>query len=155
MASMVEIDAQDARLRLWVYERLRDTGGALPVAAIAGELGLGEDETRAAVRRLATEHDALVLHPDGELWMAEPFSAVPTTFRVRSGSRAWWGNCIWDALGILALLELDGSVTTACPDCDEPLVVEIEGGALREPAGGAVAHFLVPARDWWRDIGFT
>jgi hypothetical protein len=37
--------------------------------------------------------------------MANPFSAVPTPFLVRSGDRSWYGNCIWDALGIPAMLQ--------------------------------------------------
>jgi hypothetical protein len=85
--------------------------------------------------------------------MAEPFSAVPTSFLVRSGKTQWWGNCIWDALGILALLGVDGEVSTACPNSGQALRVTVVGNALVESAG--VVHFAVPARDWWRDIGFT
>jgi hypothetical protein len=106
------------------------------------------------LRRLAADDDALVLLPDSPLvWMAEPFSAVPTAFRVESGERRWWGNCIWDALAILALLGIDGFVATACPDCGADLRVEVSGGGLAGDAG--VVHVAVPARDWWHSIGFT
>jgi hypothetical protein len=85
--------------------------------------------------------------------VAEPFSAVPTSFLVRSGSRQWWGNCIWDGLGILALISTDGSVSTACPHSGQPLVLSVTKRTLADTAG--VVHFAVPARDWWRNIGFT
>ena len=49
------------------------------------------------------------------IWMAEPFSAVRASFLVRSGRGEWWDSCVWDALAILALLDLDGVVSTACP----------------------------------------
>jgi hypothetical protein len=77
--------------------------------------------------------------------MAEPFSAVPTAFAVRAGDRRWWANCAWDALAIPPLVGVDAVVETACPDCGEALT----------DRGDAVAHFAVPARDWWRSIGFT
>jgi len=85
--------------------------------------------------------------------MAEPFSGVPTSFVVRSGAHRWWGNCIWDGLAILALLGVDGEVSTACPSSGRSLRVTVAEGALADAPG--VVHFAVPARDWWRDIGFT
>src|SRR5437667_11759339 len=43
---------------------------------------------------------SFVLQENGELWRAAPFSAVPTAFPVKVGDRSYYGNCIWDALGI-------------------------------------------------------
>ncbi|MEO7238488.1 MAG: organomercurial lyase, partial [Gemmatimonadales bacterium] len=41
----------------------------------------------------------LVLDPATRgLWMAMPFSAVPTSFRVTTPSGEWWANCASDAL---------------------------------------------------------
>jgi hypothetical protein len=115
--------------------------------------GLTPAQVEQALYRLQTA-DALVLIPGSPyIWMAEPFSAVPTSFLVRSGGRQWWGNCIWDALAILALLRLDGTVSTACPSSGQALLVTVADGALVDSQG--VVHFAVPARDWWRDIGFT
>ena len=91
------------------------------------------------------------------LWMAEPFSAVPTFFPVRSrepgDDRRWFGNCVWDALAILALLKLDGVVETESPTDRETLRFEVTDGALATT--GAVIHFAVKASDWWQSIGFT
>ena len=47
----------------------------------------------------------------------------------------------------------DGSVATACPHSGQPLLLTVTKQALVHPPG--VVHFAVPARDWWRDIGFT
>ncbi len=88
-----------------------------------------------------------------ELWMAMPFSATPTQFRVTAGERAWWANCAWDALGISAMLQLPAEITTSCTDCGDPLTVRTTGQALCDPSG--VVHFAVPAAAWWDDIGFT
>ena len=89
-----------------------------------------------------------------DIWMANPFSAVPTTFRVLADDgRSWWGNCVWDGLGILAAVQVDGSVDTSCADCGERIEFRVENGEL-EPVE-AVIHFAVPARSWWDNIGFA
>jgi hypothetical protein len=96
----------------------------------------------------------LVLHPTTrQLWMAMPFSAVPTDYRVISGDRAWWANCAWDALGISAMLQIPVEIHTSCTDCGNPRPLHTTGRALSNPSG--VVHFAVPAAAWWDDIGFT
>ena len=144
----------DSRIRLWIYQHFADTGRAPSPVEIAAHFGLTPDHVERALHRLQAEDDALVLIPGGPyIWMAEPFSAVPTSFLVRSGTRQWWGNCIWDGLAVLALLGVDGAVSTACPVSGQALVVSVVDGALVAAPG--VVHFAVAARDWWRDIGFT
>ena len=46
-----------------------------------------------------------------------------------------------------------GTVSTQCADCGSQLELEVRDGVLAEPEG--VAHFAVPARHWWDDIGYT
>ena len=104
-------------------------------------------------RRLHEEH-AVVLSPaTDELRMLNPFSAVPTAHRVRTGGRWWYGNCAWDAFGICAALHADGRVETSCPDCGEPLVVEVRDERVDDES--LLFHVLVPAARWWDDIVFT
>jgi hypothetical protein len=85
--------------------------------------------------------------------MLNPFSAVPTAYRVQAGGRWWYGNCAWDALGICAALHVDGRVETSCADCGEPLGVEVRDARLDDES--LLFHCLVPARHWWDDIAFT
>jgi len=146
-------DELDLIVRQAVYDGYITAGRTLQAGEIAQRLDIGEPAVRAALRRLADAH-SLVLQPSsGEVLMANPFSAVPTAFAVSSQGRAWWGNCIWDGLGVLAMVAADGSVTTACPDCGEAMTVTVERGRLS--GGQGVAHFAVPARSWWQDIVFT
>jgi alkylmercury lyase-like protein len=145
--------ARDPEIRLWIYQHFVDPGRAPSPVEIAAHFRLTPDQAEHALRRLQ-EADALVLLPGSSyIWMAEPFSAVPTSFLVRSGRRQWWGNCIWDALAILALIGADGTVSTACPHSGQPLMLSVTKRTLADAAG--VVHFSVPARDWWRNIGFT
>ena len=144
----------DSRVRLHVYRHFVTAGNAPTPVELAARFSISPADAGDALRRLERDADALVLLPDSMyIWMAEPFSALPTSFVARSGQRSWFGNCIWDALAILALVGVDGTVTTACPISGQPLELEVRSGQL-QPAS-AVAHFAVPASDWWRSIGFT
>jgi hypothetical protein len=138
----------DLELRRRTYAFFVEHGRA-PVAA---ELG-GRDETLAGWRRLHDEH-AVVLNPaTDELLMLNPFSVVPTAYRVQARGRWWYGNCAWDAFGICAALQADGRVETSCPDCGESLAVEVRDGRPHDES--LLFHVLVPAARWWDDIVFT
>jgi hypothetical protein len=141
------------RVRLHVLDRVIETTRVPRIAETAEDLGRLPADVAAAHRRLAETH-VYVLEPGSdEVRMANPFSAVPTPFEVEVGGRRWFGNCIWDSLGIVALLGANGTVLTRCPDCDATLELEIRKSAVRD--GAAVAHFAVPAAKWWDDIVYT
>ena len=110
-------------------------------------------EVLAGWRRLHDAH-ALVLNPaTDEIRMLNPFSVVPTAYRVEARGRSWYGNCAWDALGICAALGADGRIETSCPDCGAPIEVEVRGRRLNRD--DLLFHCLVPAARWWDDIVFT
>jgi hypothetical protein len=142
------VEEADLELRRRTYAFFVEHARA-PVAAELGE----PEEVAAGWRRLHAEH-ALVLNPaTDELRMLNPFSAVPTAYRVQAGGRWWYGNCAWDAVGICAALHADGRVETSCPDCGEALAVEVRHERLGDES--LLFHCLVPAAHWWDDIVFT
>jgi hypothetical protein len=143
----------DRDARLFVYRHFIDQGEPPTVAQTAEALGCSLAEAEEAFRRLEAQR-VLVFAPGTlEIWMANPLSAFPTPFWVESERGSWWGTCVWDALGIPAMLHEDATISTSCPDCSEPLELQVADGALRPVEG--VAHFAVPARRWWENIGFT
>ena len=143
----------DLRLRNETY-RLVVALGAVPSAdAVAAAMPLTVTEVREGWRRLHLAH-ALVLDPSGdEIRMANPFSAVPTAYRVRAQDRWWYANCAWDAFGVCAALHSDGRIETTCADCGEPVAVDVRDE--RPDDDSLVFHCLVPAVSWWDDIAFT
>jgi len=148
------MDEVDLRIRNHVYASFVRTGNAPTPAEVGEALGLAESDVAAAYRRLHDCH-ALVLQPDTTaIRMLNPFSAVETPHRVEAGGESWFANCAWDALGIPAALHTDGTVQSACPDCGEPLKLEVRDGSLVR-GGDLLVHFVVPARRWWDDIAFT
>ena len=143
----------DAEIRLFVYESA--VASAIPSpAAVAHHFKTSPVEVGAAFRRLA-DAEALVLLPDSPyIWMAEPFSAVPTDYPVeRSDGRRWHGNCIWDALAIAALAGGRCQVEATCPESGAQLPVVTDGDVLLQSTG--IVHFAVPSKRWWASIGFT
>ena len=144
----------DRAVRLAVYRTVVAEGSPPATPALAAELGVATTDVEDSLRRLADAH-VLVLHPGtSSIWMAAPFSAIPTPFEVTAGGRRYFANCIWDALGIPACLHTDARIDTSCPDCAEPMRLEVRDGSLHDPAE-AVIHFAVPAARWWEDIGAT
>jgi hypothetical protein len=145
-------DDFDWSVRTHVYRSFADTGRAPAIPQIAATLGTTEHRVRTALDRLFDAHE-LALRGDGAVWMANPFSAVPTAYPVRTPTMACWANCAWDALGVPAMLETDGWTTTACAESGVPLHFGVEDGRLR--GDDAVIHLVTPLRDAWVDIGFT
>ena len=138
------MDERDLALRNLVYRRFVQLGRA------PGRAELGDND---GLRRLDAEHALVLDEASGEIRMANPFSAVPTPYRVEAGGKSWYANCAWDAFGIPAALGEDGHVTTVCPDCGE--AIELDVGAHRAIPPEPVFHVVVPAEHCWEDIVFT
>lgn len=147
------VDAADIELRNLTYGLFLEHGRAPTAEEVAAAVGAAVDDVRRGWRRLHDAH-ALVLDGAGtELRMANPFSAVPTPYRVEAVGRRWYANCAWDAFGVCAALHVDGRIETSCPDCGERLVVAVRDE--RPDDESLVFHCLVPAQQWWEDIAFT
>ncbi|MDQ6885095.1 MAG: alkylmercury lyase family protein [Candidatus Dormibacteraeota bacterium] len=125
-----------------------------PASETAASLQISDEQAVGAYRSLAEAH-VYVLEPGDptRLRMANPFSAVPTRFAVEVSGNRYFGNCIWDGLGIVWLMGGTGQVSTRCPDCGEGLTVDVTRGALVGEDG--IVHFSVPAAHWWDDIIYT
>jgi hypothetical protein len=146
------LEVFDARLRLFVYRHMLRHQKSPTVAEMAKGLASSIKKVRAVLARLSESH-AFMLQDNGELWRAAPFSCIPTAFPVTVGRRSWFGNCIWDALGIPAMLGKDALIEASCSCCNFEMPIEIVGGKLRSDQG--LVHIAVPARDWYKDVVFT
>lgn len=142
----------DLAIRNATYRSFVELGRAPTADEVAAATGEGTEGIRDAWRRLHDGH-ALVLDDGGRLLMLNPFSAVATPHRVEAAGRTWYANCGWDAFGIGVVLRAESTIRTTCPDCADP--IELEVRAYRPTDPSPVFHVLVPARDWWSDIGFT
>jgi hypothetical protein len=146
------------RIRVRLYELFLKLGRCPSKAEVAADFGCEVANVADAFHELAAAH-ILVLQPgSGEVLMASPLSAVPTPFVVETegtaSSRSWYGNCIWDALGVIAMLHGDGRVLASCGCCGESMTVQVRTSEVTAQPPGVV-HFALPAHRWWDDIVFN
>ena len=143
----------EIELRNHTYRLFVELGRAPSPGEVSAAMTSTPSEVLYGWRVLHDEH-ALVLNQSGsEIRMVNPFSAVPTAYRVETGGRRWYANCAWDAFGICAALHSDGTIETSCPDCGDPLTVNVRDEQPDDTS--LVFHCLVPAAQWWDDIVFT
>ena len=143
----------DIDVRLALYREFVQIGRAPSVDRIAKMLKAPRKDVEAAFDRLAAGK-AIVLQPESrEVLMANPLCAVPTPFLARTGDQSFFGSCVWDALGIIAMLQQDGSLDSSCACCGEAMTIDIHD-AQPLPAEGVI-HFAIPAKQWWENIVFT
>lgn len=143
----------DWAVRTSIYESFATTGRAPAIGALAARHGATEHRIRTSLERLFAAHEIAPLPAGDGVWMANPFSGIPTDFVVETPDMSCWANCAWDALGVPAIIGSDGWIRTRCAQSGESLEFGIEAGVLRGDAG--VIHLVTPIRDAWVDIGFT
>ena len=146
------MEPSDLVIRRATYRRFVELGSAPAAADVAAAAGCGVPAVEAAWRRLHDAHALVLEAATPEIRMANPFSAVPSAHRVQAGGRWWYANCAWDAFGVCAARHSDGVIETSCPDCGDPLRVEVRDG--RPDDESLLFHCLVPAARWWEDIVF-
>src|SRR5579871_3265721 len=129
----------DTSVRLALYREFVRTASPPTTEALAAGMQSSTAEIRAALERLAAGK-AIVLQPESrEILMANPLCAVPTPFQVRAGDQSYFGSCVWDALGVIAMLGRDGTIETSCQCCGEALTIDIRES---RPIGeNGIIHF--------------
>jgi hypothetical protein len=111
------------------------------------------EEVNAGLQQLDSD-GVIALDPTtGSVWLAHPFAEGDSPFKVRTDRGDWDAICIWDALGVLALIDSDGDVSTRCPDCGDELTLSVIDGAV--DGRDLIVHFGVPAAQWYLDIAHT
>lgn len=145
--------AFDKVVRSYVYDYVIGEGLPPAIAETSAALSRSSDEIRASFQRLADGHILVLQKGSGEILMANPFSAVPTPFLVKVDDRSYYGNCIWDGMGIPAMLKQDATIEASCGCCSTAMSLKVTNGSLEEAQG--LAHFAIPAAHWWDDIVFN
>jgi hypothetical protein len=149
----MKVSMGEGTIRSFVYDHLVESGSPPTLAEIAAHFGTTRDVARQELGALKIGKTILVHPESGEIWMAGPFSAARTDYKLVAGDRSWWANCAWDMLGIPMVLNTEVQGRTVCTDCGSSMTIDCS--PLHPPTFDAVVHFLVPARRWYEDIAFT
>jgi hypothetical protein len=144
----------DTAVKLNIYKTIAETTKMPTSAGIARALAASIADVETAFARL---HQKRLLVPEpgdpSRIRMAPPFSGIETPFVVRIRENSYYPNCVWDALGIPAMLHQDAVVEASDGHTGEPLTMEVrDGRPIPEPYA---VHFAVPAAKWWANIIYT
>lgn len=144
----------DWLVRTQVYASFGRSGDAPSVDDLAATTGSSPSRVRSSLVKLHGAHEIAARDGGDGVWMAHPFSAVPTGYPVETPDVECYANCAWDALGVPAILGTDATIRTTCPASGEPIELGVERGSV-DGDEGVVIHLLTPLRNAWDDIGFT
>ena len=143
----------DLNVRYLIYRFFAENCKAPAYQEIAALLGEAEARTRASFHALHAHHMIFLEPGSDSIRMANPFSAVPTRYKVKIGQKQWWANCAWDTLGIAAALHSDATIEAGYPDSDQTVELSVENGTV--DGKGNVVYFALPCRQWYDDLVFT
>jgi hypothetical protein len=141
------------RMRYRIYQGFATHGAPPTIEHLAAGLAIPVDEALSLLHALEARHSVLLTDDRRGVLMANPFSAVPTPFRVTSGNVDYWANCAWDMLGVPAALGRDATVHATYATDDAPAELRVTGGEVSGAEG--IVHFLQPFRDWYDDLRST
>jgi hypothetical protein len=147
----VTLTEQDWTIRTRIYGHFVETGKPPSYEDIAAEIGIGSEEARRAFHRLHEAHTLFLEPGDDVVRMANPFSAVPTPFRVEAGGCSYYANCAWDSLAIPAVLRRDAVIHAHLEVTSDTVEIQVVDGEPR-PAEDYIVHFAVPFRHWYDDL---
>ena len=143
----------DLTIRYQIYQFFAEYCRAPLAEELAADLGLPAAEVRVALLRLHERHMIFVDAESGRIRMANPFSAVPTSYRVQAGSKSWWANCAWDTLGIAAALAIDVEIEAVHPLDGSQLSLRVAAGQVSND--DRLVYFPLPCRQWYDDLVYT
>lgn len=122
MSKHSKLFQSDLAIRHFVYQTIVTTTSPPTVSETAVHFTITENEAEAAYQRLHNNHFFFLEPNTFSIRMANPFSAVPTKFKVKVGTKSYWANCAWDMLGIPAALHQDATIEAQYEDTNEEAV---------------------------------
>jgi len=141
------------QVRAFVYNHLADTTRPPRVDETAHHFNINREEAGELYKALHNRH-ALFLEPETlTIRMANPFSGLPTDFKVHANEKTYFANCAWDMLGIPAALHCDAVIEAVFTESNGPTQLEIRDGKVTN--GELLVHFPIPFARWYDDLVFT
>jgi len=168
------------QIRYFVYNHFADTTLPPSIEDTASHFNISNEQASALYRELHSRH-ALFLDPATlTIRMANPFSGIPTDFKVNANGKTYYANCAWDMLGIPVALHMDAIIEAICTESNDAVRIKIINGqisasqidyvTLSDSEGSLpptsetlrsaqsdmlFVHFPLPFSRWYDDLTFT
>jgi hypothetical protein len=141
------------QVRHFVYQNFADTTHPPSVEETAKHFDITNEEASEYYRELHNRHAFFLDLETLNIRMANPFSGIPTDFKVTANGKTYFANCAWDMLGIPAALHSDAVIEAKFTESNEEVQVEIQNGQITN--NQLLVHFPLPFARWYDDLVFT
>ena len=146
-------DALLWQVRHFVYNHFADTTQPPSVEDAARHFDITKEEASELYKELHNRR-AFFLEPETlTVRMANPFSGIPTDYKVHANGKTYYANCAWDMLGIPVALRSDAVIEAVCTESNESVQLEINDGQVTN--SNLLVHFPLPFARWYDDLVFT
>lgn len=140
-------------VRAFVYRHFAEMTRAPGVDETARHFNISNEEASELYIELNNRHSFFLEPGTLTIRMANPFSAIPTDFKVHANGKTYFANCAWDMLGIPAALHCDAVINAVFTESNESVQLEIEDGKVTNSE--LLVHFPLPFAHWYDDLVFT
>jgi hypothetical protein len=141
--------------RHFVYSHFADTTYPPSVDETAVHFEISTEEASELYKELHNRHAVFLDFEKTAIRMANPFSGIPTDFKVHANGKTYCANCAWDMLGIPAALHCDAVIDAVCTESNEKVELQVQNGKLRFTNDDLRIHFPLPFARWYDDLVFT
>src|SRR5687767_2808966 len=139
--------------RAFIYKHFAESSRAPSVEVTAQHFDIDVAQAGSLYRELHDRH-AFFLEPGTlSIRMANPFSGIPTDFKVHANGKTYFANCAWDMLGIPVVVHSDAIIEAVCTESNDTIQLEIRDGRVTN--GDLLVHFPLPFARWYDDLTFT
>jgi Alkylmercury lyase len=127
---MIDNDSLLWQVRHFVYNHFADKTIPPSIEDTARHFNISTEEASEYYKELNSRH-AFFLEPETlTIRMANPFSGIPTDFKVHADSKTYYANCAWDMLGIPATLHCDAIIEAKFTESNETVQLEAKDGQI-------------------------
>ena len=141
------------QIRQFVYNHFADTTYPPGVYETAAHFNISTEEATEYYKELHNRHALFLDVENLTVRMANPFSGIPTDFKVHAKGKTYYANCAWDMFGIPAALHTDAVIEAVCTESNEKVKLEIKNGQVTDSE--LPVHFPLPFSRWYDDLTFT
>jgi len=134
------------QIRHFVYQHFADTTRPPSVGETAAHFNISTEEAGEYYKELHNRHAFFLDLETLTIRMANPFSGIPTDFKVHADGKTYYANCAWDMLGIPAALHTDAVIEAVCTESNESVQLEVSNGQITNHQ--LLVHFPLPFSRW-------
>lgn len=141
------------QIRHFVYQHFADTTMLPSVDVTAAHFNISPEEATEYYKELHNRHAFFLDLETLTVRMANPFSGIPTDFKVHANGKTYYANCAWDMLGIPAALHADAIIEAKFTESNDLVKLEVKNGKVTNP--DLLVHFPLAFSRWYDDLVFT